>query len=165
MRCSTDLPTERHRGWTLDIGCGTYCRGDVGVDIQFTYMHPDHVPEKFDTYTAPAKSLRDLVKADCNYHLPFRDECFVEVYIVHTLEHLLRPYELLCEVRRVLKRGGVLKVIVPNAKVNWADERDPEHVFSFTIHTITRLVSKVLRIRRSFTIFNDWDIYVEAEKT
>ena len=149
---------------TLDIGSGSYIRGDVNVDIDFSWSSPYMHSWKYDQFTSPRKQFCDRVRADANFRLPFRDECFDEVYMVHVLEHLLRPYDVLLEVRRVLRRGGVLKLFVPNARVNLADWRDEEHVYSWTEPTIRRLVSKVLRVLDVKLLFGDDDIYVLAQK-
>jgi len=149
---------------TLDIGCGSYPRGDVGVDIDFSWSNPFHQPWKYDDVVAPRSEVCDRVRADVNYPLPFRDECFDAVLIVHTLEHLLRPYECLLEVRRVLRRGGKIVVVVPNARKNLADWRDEGHVFSFTEPTIRRLISKVFTVQEVKMLFEGDDIMVVGVK-
>lgn len=148
----------------LDLGCGTYCRGDVGVDIQFWYRHPLDQPEKFDFLFGSRNPYCDRVLADLNYPLPFRDDAFDLVLARAVLEHILRPYDLLLEVRRVLRRGGRLKLVVPNARVSMSDWRDEGHVYSFTVPTITRLVSKTLRVVKVELLFNEESIYLEAVK-
>lgn len=45
--------------------------------------------------------------------LPFRDSSVDEVYASHILEHLPRWEELLFEIHRVLKPGGLLRIRVP----------------------------------------------------
>jgi predicted SAM-dependent methyltransferase len=48
--------------------------------------------------------------------LPFEDAVFDAVYHSHLLEHLPRAQALpfLCECRRVLKPGGILRLAIPN---------------------------------------------------
>ncbi len=63
--------------------------------------------------------VRENVKADVvgdARKLPFKDEEFSEVYSRFFLEHLLRKDALvaLSEMFRVLKKEGVLEIIVPN---------------------------------------------------
>ncbi len=128
---------------TLDIGCGSYPRGDVGLDINPRWRGRYHMPEKFDKYTAPRNPLADVVVADANYPLPFRDRAFDEVYMVHVIEHLYRPLDCLREVYRVLKRGGSLVIFTPNARVSVADWRDGDHIISFTQPSLEHLLALV----------------------
>ena len=148
----------------LDLGCGSYCRADIGIDIQFWERNPYDQPEKFDWLMGSRNPECMLVGGDLNYPLPFRDEAFDEVIARAVLEHIVRVYDLLLEVRRVLKRGGRLKVIVPNARKSLADWRDQEHVYSWTPPTIKNLISKVLRVVKVELLFNEESIYVEAIK-
>jgi ubiquinone/menaquinone biosynthesis C-methylase UbiE len=93
----------------LDIGCGfgayglaTEKRGakiSVGVDINREYIK--------------RSALSFLVLADAHV-LPFRDSCFDIVLMVEVLEHLSHEVEALKEARRVLKKGGLLLLTVPN---------------------------------------------------
>jgi len=149
---------------SLDIGSSSYTRGTVNLDRNFDWSSPFMQSWKYDELIAPKNDDGDKVVADANYPLPFRDNVFDEVYLVHVIEHLVRPFELLCEVKRVLKKNGIVKVVVPNARVNLADWRDNEHVFSFTKPTITRLVKKVFKVKEVRLLFNDEDIYVMAVK-
>jgi len=149
---------------SLDIGSGSYTRGTINIDVNFNWSSPFMHSWKYDELIAPKNEDGDKVLADANYPLPFRDNVFDEVYLVHVIEHLLRPYECLCEVKRVLKKNGIVKVVVPNAQKNLADWRDNEHVFSFTKPTITRLIKKLFKVKEVRLLFNDEDIYVMAVK-
>jgi len=46
--------------------------------------------------------------------LPFNDSFFDAVTFIAILEHVIHPPSLLKEVRRVLRRGGELVILVPN---------------------------------------------------
>ena len=57
------------------------------------------------------------VLADLRRPLPFPDGCASHIYCSHVLEHLRNPdetYRFLSECRRVLRRGGKIRVVVPN---------------------------------------------------
>ena len=86
---------------SLDVGCGSTKRASIGVDIN-RICKPD-------------------VVADAGT-LPFRDKTFDRVISVQCLEHLWKPHLIpmeavmscLTEFRRVMKRGGVLDLTMPN---------------------------------------------------
>ncbi|HEY7292956.1 MAG TPA: methyltransferase domain-containing protein [Vicinamibacterales bacterium] len=75
-----------------------------------------------------------IVRSNLRRRLPFDDESAAVVYSSHTLEHLHRneAVRALNEMRRVLKRGGVCRVVVPDvhAIVRWylekASSAEPE---------------------------------------
>lgn len=75
-----------------------------------------------------------IVRSDLRSALPFADASAAVIYCSHTLEHLHRDdaVRALCEARRVLKPGGICRVVVPDvgAIVGWYLEKtasaDPE---------------------------------------
>jgi predicted SAM-dependent methyltransferase len=81
----------------LNLGCGK----------QF---HPAWTNIDFIS-TTPEVMAWDLTKG-----LPFENETFDVVYHSHFLEHLSKPQasELLQDCYRVLRRGGILRVVVPD---------------------------------------------------
>lgn len=62
-------------------------------------------------------NVRVLVR-DLRKPLPFRENAFSVVYASHVLEHLylVEAQRLLCECRRVLKSGGVIRLVVPDLR-------------------------------------------------
>lgn len=79
----------------LNLGCGIDKKeGFVNVDY-----HNDFNPD---------------VVADLNGTLPFPKECAEYVEASHVLEHLNNPTDFLMECHRVLKGGGVLKILTPH---------------------------------------------------
>jgi cephalosporin hydroxylase/predicted SAM-dependent methyltransferase len=81
----------------LNLGCGSQVHPEwTNVDIM-----PRH-PE--------------VINHDLNKRLPFEDESFEVVYHSHVLEHLSKEQgkAFLAECFRVLKHGGILRVVVPD---------------------------------------------------
>lgn len=61
----------------------------------------------------------EVVEWDCRWSLPFSDGACLGIRAEHFVEHLETREELpafLADVRRVLRSGGVLRVIVPDAE-------------------------------------------------
>jgi predicted SAM-dependent methyltransferase len=61
----------------------------------------------------------EVLRWDCRWSLPLRDDSAAGIRVEHFLEHLETREELpsfLADCRRALKPGGVLRVIVPDAQ-------------------------------------------------
>jgi SAM-dependent methyltransferase len=117
-------PVER----VLDLGCG---RGDVGR------YRPKHVRCVIGV-DASEDVLRMAARHEpvCGWDgdseiLPFKDGVFDGIVAKDILEHLLRPWRIVAEMRRVLRRGGRVVASVPMAH-SWAVWDDYTHVRGFT---------------------------------
>lgn len=80
----------------------------------------------------------DIV-ADLNKTLPIEDEEFQMVYADQVLEHIENMVDLVYEVHRVLRPGGLFLAHVPYFRSLWA-YLDPTHVRSFTIRSMDYFV-------------------------
>jgi predicted SAM-dependent methyltransferase len=60
----------------------------------------------------------EIFRHDLRKRLPFSNNCFTGIYTEHCLEHLnpKESFDVLSECFRVLKNGGTLRVIVPDAE-------------------------------------------------
>lgn len=63
--------------------------------------------------------------------IPYDDRSINGIWMIHMLEHVQQPIELLKECQRVLYRGGFVNIVVPyyNSNLN-AQELDHKHSFS-----------------------------------
>jgi 2-polyprenyl-3-methyl-5-hydroxy-6-metoxy-1,4-benzoquinol methylase len=85
----------------------------------------------------------------------FEDESFDVVNINHVLEHLEKPGETLAECHRILKKGGLLVVAVPNidsfqamfGNTNWFQLDIPIHLYHFSSKSLVELIE-----RKSFQV-------------
>jgi 2-polyprenyl-3-methyl-5-hydroxy-6-metoxy-1,4-benzoquinol methylase len=80
----------------------------------------------------------------------FRDAEFDVVTMIHVLEHVPNPREVIRGIYKILKEDGVLLVVVPNF-ASWSSQRDrdkwkwlqPENHYShFTPQTIARVIEE-----------------------
>lgn len=100
----------------LNIGCGTSYHPEwVNIDVE------------------PAS--KEILCHDAATPLPFEDGCFDVCYCSHVLEHLSRDEarQLVVEIHRVLKPGGVIRLVVPDLEgIVRAYLYTLEHVLSTT---------------------------------
>jgi predicted SAM-dependent methyltransferase len=81
----------------LNLGCGgRYIKGWVNIDF--------------------ISQSEDVIKHNLLTPLPFEDNSFDAVYNSHVLEHFSKrdAAKFIAEIYRVLKPGGILRVVVPN---------------------------------------------------
>jgi 2-polyprenyl-3-methyl-5-hydroxy-6-metoxy-1,4-benzoquinol methylase len=77
-------------------------------------------------------------------------ERFDFAYMFHVLEHVLDPLDLIVEVRRLLRGGGVLFLRAPNPSSAWAHLAGPywplfsprQHIWHFTSEAMKALMER-----------------------
>lgn len=100
-------------GSVLDVGCGIgdmlrFLPGSVGVDVNSYNVE----------FCRKAGLRASVMPFD---RLPCDDQSFDSVLLDNVLEHIEHPSKLITEIRRVLRRNGVLVVGVPGLKGQTAD--------------------------------------------
>jgi SAM-dependent methyltransferase len=107
----------------IDMGCGAgygahslakVACSVLGVDLSVEAVA--HAAERYQ-----ASNLHYEVGDVGN--LPYEDESFEAAVSFEVIEHLERPEELLCEVKRLLKKDGVFAVSTPN-KQTYSNDRN-----------------------------------------
>jgi 2-polyprenyl-3-methyl-5-hydroxy-6-metoxy-1,4-benzoquinol methylase len=135
------------KGRILDIGCGRGLflslmkRG--GWEVAGTEFN-----EETASYASRAYDLE--VKGGDATEWGFPDESFDVITIHHVLEHTRNPEETLAACRRLLKKGGLLVVAVPNlsslqaavGKGVWFHLDIPYHLYHFSEAGLTELLEK-----------------------
>jgi SAM-dependent methyltransferase len=125
-------------GSLLEVGCGAGSYLDlmrvlgwnrvVGVDFSAKAVEAAKANLGLEAYCGELASV----------HL--EPDTFDAASLSHTLEHVLDPIQLLSEVRRVLKPGGRLAIVVPNLASlcsqiygrAWIGLDPPRHLIDFT---------------------------------
>lgn len=82
-------------------------------------------------------SYRQLDAISDLQDLPFRENTFDGCLNIVTLEHVRQPGRVLCEIGRVLKRGGRLLLVTP---LEWEEHQTPHDYFRFTRYGVTLLL-------------------------
>ena len=139
----------------LNIGSGTQKfeeEGWINIDI---YQYPE------------VDIVRDVEKG-----LPFDDESVEKIYTSHFLEHVKDLNFVMEECHRVLKKGGVMHIIVPFFRRIEA-YRDPTHIRFFTDQTFLYFTQPIatdwhFRTKCNFAIvsqeLNKFELWVKLEK-
>lgn len=146
MRAMWLLPAPPGARRFLEIGCGSGLRlgiaGDMGWEA--TGLDISLAPLK----VASERGYRGVV--GIAEELPFGDQTLDFIALHHVLEHVVDPVEVLRELRRVLKPGGLVQVVVPNAAgqaareyaERWPVFADPRHLLHFDAHTLSQAVAQ-----------------------
>lgn len=147
-------------GVMLDFGCGSKpykklfrVKKYIGVDIENT-IH-NHKNEQIDVFYKGKK-------------LPFKNEFFDSILCSEVLEHIFNPEEILEELYRVLKKGGLGIFTVPFV---FNEHEKPHDYARYTSFGIKYLLKKHGFIIKKFekgtnyieTIFQMWTIYLYFE--
>ena len=144
-------------GKILDIGCGRGLFLDVmrrgGWSAIGTELNEEIASHAINTY-----DLQILPGDIIQHQLP--GESFNAININQVLEHLKNPHEVIEECYRLLRKGGVLIISVPDlrslqfiiGKENWFLLDLPFHLFHFTEKGLSKLLQrnnfKIKRIKR-----------------
>lgn len=150
----------RIKGKLLDIGCGSgryiYVMREKGWDVKGVDM-------AFTDYGRNVLNL-DICEGelpDCN----FKENFFDAVTLWWVLEHLYKPLDTIKESFRILKKGGVLVIAVPNIastearffKRDWFHLFVPKHIWFFSPATLKEILEKAgfkkIRIRHDLFSF------------
>ena len=134
-------------GRFLEIGCSVGYLLELAKEIGFKI---DGIELSKSAVQAANKLLGDRVRNCLLEEAQFSDDYFDVVAMYHVLEHVLDLDKTLKEIKRVLKRSGILFIGGPNfdnwisrlGKSKWRGLRPMEHVWHFEILTITNLLEK-----------------------
>ena len=145
LRVHYRLPRWVPDGRVLEIGCGPGYFLNVLKDLgwQPTGLEWD---AEFARRVSRDTGIPVLETPESLDEVP--DETFDAVVLWHVLEHVPDPVWMMLQARRVLKRGGELRLEVPNAlslsatllKPYWTGIAEPRHFFHFSPRTLAMVL-------------------------
>jgi len=117
----------------LDVGCEEgevlkHLKKEFGCEVTGT------------TLGAIYEQNKHFIKKADMHELPFEDNSFDAVLIMHTLEHAISPYIVLAEINRVLKIGGKIIVIMPEEGDVYTSCK--QHYSTMTFRQLFNLLNK-----------------------
>lgn len=126
---------KRIRGDVLEIGTGAGYGIEVVAPHAGRFVTLDkHTPENVGALPANVEFRRAAVPP-----LPFADATFDCMISFQVIEHVRRDRELVREVHRVLRPGGLLILTTPNAPMSLT--RNPWHVREYTAEELRSLLA------------------------
>jgi len=154
-------------GKVLDVGCG------IGEFLQLYQNTYGIETNKYIINHCRKNGLRVYYGSALN--IPFKENTFDGVFCSNVLEHLEKPEKAISEMKRVLKKRGILLIIVPTKK---GYKKDPTHVkywdeknlinllkkFNFRIKKISYFPFSLKFLRHRIT-FNDLRVIAEKSNT
>ncbi|WP_157817737.1 class I SAM-dependent methyltransferase [Candidatus Thiodictyon syntrophicum] len=142
------LPASAYGGGRLlDVGCGDGEALEILRDLGWQVCGVE-----VDAQAVTAARRRDLdVKQGTLAAAGFPDETFDAVTSSHVIEHVHDPRAFLAESRRVLRGGGTLVAVTPNARArchrhhgaDWLNLDSPRHLVLFTPQSLAALAASV----------------------
>lgn len=161
-RRAIELAKLKNKSSLLDIGCKfALLRDLIGEErMEIEYYGTDISEEVI-------KKIRDFSASkfkvgDVSDKIPFESDSFDFVFALEIMEHVEKPTQMLKEIHRVLKKGGILILSVPNVYCwneiicNMKKKPDTEgHISAFTYQIMEKLL-----YFNNFTILNYCGTYM-----
>lgn len=157
-------------GRLLEIGCGNGSKLNQMQKLGWIVEGVDFDPGAVAAAGEIGLSVRLGTVEDQTYP----DASFDAVAMSHVIEHLPDPLATLAECRRILKPGGTLVSVTPNARslghrlftVNWRGLEPPRHLQIFTPRALRQLAATAgfQRIRTRTTIRDACNMIIASQK-
>jgi SAM-dependent methyltransferase len=150
-------------GRLLDVGCGNGMR-------MLQFQRAGWIVEGQEVDPEAAKIAREITAASVysgpleSLNLP--DNSYDVITMNHVLEHVHRPVDLLKECGRILRPGGIMVAVTPNASSHghrlfgraWRGLEPPRHIFLYSPDSIARLAEA-----SGFRSYDVWTSAANAE--
>jgi 2-polyprenyl-3-methyl-5-hydroxy-6-metoxy-1,4-benzoquinol methylase len=142
-------------GRLLDVGCGggEFLAFMKSLGWQVEGVELDHVAAK------QAISMGIKVPLGTLEEQGYPDNHFAAISLIHVIEHVHNPFDLLRECFRILQPGGQLAIITPNLgswghrlfQEAWRGLEPPRHLFLYSHNPLREVAQKAGFIIRSLT--------------
>jgi len=137
----------KKNGRLLDIGCGSGDFISKMKNDKFLLYGIDISIEACNIAKNKVENYAEIVNSELKY-CSFPEKYFDVITLWHVLEHVRNPKEILIEVKRILKDGGILIIGLPNInsmafkifKKYWIDLDIPRHYYHFSFSSISNLL-------------------------
>lgn len=131
----------------LDVGCGN--GASLLILSVMGYASCKGV-ETDERACEAARALGFEVRPGTAESIPYPDESFDVVYLRHVIEHVLDPARAIAECLRVLRPGGLVSFLAPNAAAReharfgryWRGLESPRHLHIFTPASLAAIVAR-----------------------
>lgn len=148
-------------GLGIDVGCGSKKTHPhaLGVDLTPKGQTGKYGSEKRQISDA------DICTSGDNLYM-FADSVLDYVVARHNLEHYTDPVKTLKEWKRVLKKGGILGVVIPDDEALDTIKLDPTHKHAFTKESFKNMLETIsgFKIVKLSTCIPDWSFVCIAKK-
>jgi len=132
----------------LDLGCGLGYGSRILADSAESVIGADVSSESIETaskkYLCTKLSYRCVPPADIK-PLPFEDESFDVIVTFQVLEHLADPKFFISQLKRILKKDGILFIATPNRDSRLLRIQHPwnhHHIKEYSFEEISGLCRK-----------------------
>lgn len=126
------------KGLGIDVGCGSKKTHPLALGVDLT---PKGQSGKYGSERRQI-SEADICTSGDNLYM-FADGVLDYVVARHNLEHYTDPIKTLKEWKRVLKRGGILGIVIPNDEALDTIKLDPTHKHAFTMESFTHMLEAI----------------------
>jgi ubiquinone/menaquinone biosynthesis C-methylase UbiE len=155
------------KGRALDVGCGDgnllLLLENLGWDIYGVDISQAAIE------IAKKKLTKKNVFVGKLTECRFPSSYFDAISMRHVLEHLQNPLDTLREIRRVIKKDGILGISVPNIdsiyfrifKGDWFHLDLQRHLYQFSLKTLTDMLNRAgfRVIKRSVSLEDPFEIF------
>lgn len=153
------------KGDLLEVGCGEGRGVKILSGSVKSYTAIDKIVEIESSVKAKYPDIQFL-----NMNVPpfegLKDESFDTVVSFQVIEHIEEDKELLEEMHRVLRPGGIAIISTPN--IIWSLTRNPWHIREYTAKELIELTESVFSQVEAFGITGNekvWKYYEENKKS
>jgi 2-polyprenyl-3-methyl-5-hydroxy-6-metoxy-1,4-benzoquinol methylase len=174
-----DIKKYKSTGKIIDIGCGDGWLLKHAMDFGFDVYG---VEPSINAFKEAKKRLDENIFNSVLEDMCFDSNFFDIAISIGTIEHIKKPFLLLNEINRILKKDGLLVLQTPNIdsylakhqKAKWDQFTPPGHLYYFSPKTLKRLLEKagfkILKFDMKIPLFAPMDYgavreSIDPEKT